>query len=111
MATSCLGEVERRAAGAAGDLKQVMFGRKPEPGEKTVIFIHRQPAVLADIDAKSFLSNDLENVLVELAVGVVKEIDVFRQVTFAFWAQCASNEKELSDRWRERAWIKMKVFS
>ena len=63
----------------------MLFSRKPEPGKKTLIFIHGQPAVLPDINAESFLSNNAENALIEMTVGVVKEIDPFWRTNFCFW--------------------------
>src|SRR5947207_12078963 len=79
-APNCLGQVESRTTGACGDLEQMRFRRQPKPGKKTIIFIDRQPAVLANVDAESFLSDDLKNVLVKLAVGIPIEIAAFCHV-------------------------------
>src|SRR5438874_1115835 len=48
-----------------------------KPGNKMIIFIHRHPAVLADVEAEGFLSNRFENMLVEVAVGTVIEVAAF----------------------------------
>jgi hypothetical protein len=42
-----------------------------------IIFIHRHPAVLADVEAEGFLSNRFENMLVEVAVGTVIKVAAF----------------------------------
>src|SRR5439155_19725553 len=80
----CLGQVESRTTGPCGNLEQMRFRRQPKPGNKTIIFIDRQPAVLADVDAENFLLDDLKNMLVELAVGIRIEIDAFCHVKLCY---------------------------
>jgi hypothetical protein len=63
----------------------VIVSGEAEPGEKTVVFINRHPAVLTDIHAKGFLADDVEDVLGEVAVRAVEQIDAFRHVNLPSW--------------------------
>src|SRR5512144_2750763 len=81
MAPGGAGEVERRTAGAAGDLERVMTGGEIEPPDEALVLVGRHPAVLTDVDAERFLPNGVQDPIGEVAVGAVEEIDPLSHVT------------------------------
>jgi hypothetical protein len=71
----------------------VVLGRKAKPGDKAVIFIDREPAVLADVLAESLFAYSLQDLLVEATVSAIKMINAFghnKRLYYLFYPRLAS---------------------
>ena len=71
--TACFGNnAQRRTTGPAGYVKQPLARAQVEPGQKAILFVCRQPTVLANIAAKCVPANPRGQLCLEISVvGIV----------------------------------------